>query len=127
MTFNMLSTASLPRSMLMLASKILRAEVLDLDARLAGPHSKRAVGEKFPPTIYDRLFAVARGVDRSTYGPTPTHRRSLQIATEEMAELHPRVAAAREGLAAWIAETVDEGAPWIEGEALPPLPEAGGR
>lgn len=66
-------------------------EVHDLALRLRGVEimlngssSRNEIGEKNPHTIAQRLSAVALGTTGSTYGPTPTHRRSLEIAQEEL-------------------------------------------
>ncbi|MFT5475137.1 MAG: photosystem II stability/assembly factor-like uncharacterized protein, partial [Planctomycetota bacterium] len=69
----------------------LRREIMELDDRLNGDSSRQAAGEKVSATIGERLFAVSRGVERSTYGPTPTHRQSLAIANAELKALQPRI------------------------------------
>ncbi len=99
--------------------KQLRSEMMQLDNRLNGHRSKQEAGEKFPPIIQDRLFAVSRGVDRSTYGPTATHRRMLEIANQEIGTLREDLVAAQEKVSALVNDLIDAGAPWIEGEALP--------
>ncbi|MEM7456128.1 MAG: glycosyl hydrolase [Planctomycetota bacterium] len=99
----------------------LRAGFLELDGRLNGDRTKQEPGEKFAPIINDRLFAVARGVDRSTYGPTPTHREMLALANNEIVELHAEINAANESLVGLIADLVESGAPWLEGGQLPAL------
>ena len=45
-----------------------------------GNKSKDEIGEKSNPTILYRLFVAIECLDMSTYGPTPTHRKSLEIA-----------------------------------------------
>ena len=97
----------------------LRAAVLDLDGRFAGHRAKSEVGEKAPLTVGERLFAVSRGVGQSTYGPTPSHRRSLEIATTEMAALRNELETRQAELSELVRELVAAGAPWIEGEPLP--------
>ncbi|MEW7292766.1 VPS10 domain-containing protein [Aquimarina sp. 2304DJ70-9] len=51
----------------------------NLNTAFRGNQSKQQVGEKTKPTIGDRMFAIYRGVDRSTYGPTSTHLETMQI------------------------------------------------
>lgn len=92
----------------------LRAEILELDEALNGSRSKLQTGEKIDPTIGDRLFAVARGVDRSTYGPTPTHEQTMELAEAGIAELQPRIDTAREKVDDLVNALVDAGAPWLE-------------
>ena len=97
----------------------LRAGVLDLDGAFAGHRAKAEVGEKAPLTVGERLFAVNRGVGQSTYGPTASHRRSLEIATTEMAALRAELERRQAELSALVRELLAAGAPWIEGEPLP--------
>ena len=99
----------------------LRKGFLELEGRFAGRGSKKEPGEKEAPTVEDRLFSVARGVDHSTYGPTPTHRRSLEIATSEMAELREQLATIQDDLSRLVEELIEAGSPWIEGEPLDSL------
>ncbi|MEM9782966.1 MAG: glycosyl hydrolase [Pseudomonadota bacterium] len=97
----------------------LRADVLALESRFYGPGAKREIGEKYPPTVGDRLFAVVRGVGQSTYGPTPSHRTILEIATTEMKELRTELERTQSELSALGKALVAAGGPWLEGEALP--------
>ncbi len=99
----------------------IRSGLHALDDRLNGNRSRQEVGEKFNPTIEDRLFAVSRGVDRSTYGPTATHRRSLAIAKGLIQELHAELKRGEEKVKTLVQDLVETGAPWIEGEPLPSL------
>jgi photosystem II stability/assembly factor-like uncharacterized protein len=93
-----------------------------LDRQLNGLKAKRAVGEDTAPSINSRLRAVGVGTGRSTYGATPTLRRSLQIAQEEIgifrAELDRVVT---QMIPAFEAKLEAAGAPWVSGQALPKL------
>ncbi len=62
---------------------------------------------------------MARGVGQSTYGPTPSHRASLEIATTEMAELRAELEHRQAELSELVRQLIAAGAPWIEGEPLP--------
>jgi hypothetical protein len=97
----------------------LRREILDLDDRLNGNRSRKQPGEKAPPTVGDRLASVSRGVGGSTYGPTGTHRASLEIANRELAELRTAIEAAQGRMNALVQDLVAAGAPWLEGVPLP--------
>ncbi|MGC9343214.1 MAG: hypothetical protein ACP5E3_10970, partial [Bacteroidales bacterium] len=81
---------------------------------------KNEVGEKFPHTISARLGVAAMGTQNSTYGPTPTHRRSLEIAKEEFAVVKDDL---EEIVETKIPEMLQKlnaaGAPWIEGMPVP--------
>ncbi len=96
----------------------LRKQFLKMDGALNGNRSKLEVGEKNNPTIQDRLFAVSLGVDRSTYGPTPTHHRTLEIANSQINEIQANLASANRELAKLVSDLVASGSPWLEGEPV---------
>ena len=96
----------------------LRNSVEDLNNQLNGNQAKQGVGEKFTPIINDRLFSVARGVDRSTYGPTSTHRRMLEIANEQIDSLAKSIAEVTLQISQLVKALIDRGGPWIEGEPI---------
>jgi len=98
-------------------------ELYSIDAALSGTPSRRAVGEANVHTVSTRLRAVASGTESSTYGPTPTHRRSLEIAEEEFRGLRDRLNAVLEDRLPALEEALEEaGAPWTPGQPLPPVP-----
>jgi len=65
----------------------LKKELLVLTEKMNGNRSKDEIGEKNNPTVKSRLRAAASGVENSTYGPTPTHIHSLELASKEFIEL----------------------------------------
>jgi hypothetical protein len=96
-----------------------RRDLHALDHRLNGDRSKQQPGEKFQPIINDRLSSVARGVDRSTSGPTTTHRRMLEIATTEIEALKADLAVTMTQMTDLSQKLLNAGAPWLEGQPLP--------
>ena len=96
----------------------LRKELLELGARFSGHPSKQEPGEKAPPTIGDRLSAVARGVGHSTYGPTATHLEIMNIAEHDMQEVQEQLERYQSELSDLVRDLMKAGAPWIEGEPL---------
>ncbi len=94
----------------------LRKDLLVFQAELNGPPRKQETGEKYPPIVGDRLFAVSRGIDRSTYGPTATTKRSLEIANAEIETLNAQLQALEGRTSELIKELVEAGGPWLEGE-----------
>ena len=68
-----------------------RANAIAISKELNGSPSKLQVGEKTKPTIGDRMFAVFRGIDRSTYGPTETHKQSMSIINNQLQELSTKL------------------------------------
>jgi photosystem II stability/assembly factor-like uncharacterized protein len=98
----------------------LRAELYDFDAQMNGNRSKQKVGEKSDPTINDRLSAANMGTSFSTFGPTATHKRMLEIASKEFSVLREKLEMIRkESLPAIERKLSAAGAPWIEGQEIP--------
>jgi len=65
-----------------------KQKLLALMEQLNGNRSKDEIGERKNPTVKSRVSAAAEGVQNSTYGPTPTHRQSLDIARKELDNLN---------------------------------------
>ncbi|WP_367388176.1 glycosyl hydrolase [Lewinella sp. LCG006] len=65
----------------------LSQEMHQLKKAIGGDPDKVQVGEKNNPVVFDRIFAVMRGVERSTYGPTAMHRMSLEAANAQIKEI----------------------------------------
>ncbi len=61
-------------------------KLYNLDEKLNGSRSKIEVGEKNNPTILYRLDIASKGVSSSTYGPTNTQKKSLEITKKLFAE-----------------------------------------
>ena len=98
----------------------LRQDLLSLDEKLNGNRSKQEIGEKSPPSIRQRLNVASYGTSNSTYGPTPTHKRSMEIAKEEYKEVKSLLENIRqEQIPALEKQLTYAGAPWIEGQPLP--------
>ncbi|NQV03122.1 MAG: glycosyl hydrolase [Bacteroidia bacterium] len=91
-----------------------REELLDLEEQLYGNRSKQAVGERSPPTIYSRLGVAARGA-RTSYGPTATQTRNLEIAQKELPELLSKLKTiTSQKIPSLEHALIDAGAPWME-------------
>jgi len=97
----------------------LRMALLALDQQLNGNRSKQQVGEKSKPTIGNRLFAVNRGISHSTYGPTATNKRSLEIVEEEFADIQSTLTLHLSTMNEMSKALKEAGAPWVEGDELP--------
>jgi photosystem II stability/assembly factor-like uncharacterized protein len=98
----------------------LKMELANLKLKFFGSQSKNEIGEKNNPTIYDRISAARTGTTHSTYGPTATHKRSLEIAEKKFAELKAHLTEIMETKMPGIEKQLqDAGAPWISGQKLP--------
>jgi septal ring factor EnvC (AmiA/AmiB activator) len=97
-------------------------ELYAIEEGLSGHRSRGAVGEANVHTVSTRLRAVSSGTRSSTYGPTPTHRRSLEIAQQEFEALRQRLnAVLEERLPALEKKLEEAGAPWTPGQPVPPV------
>ena len=97
-------------------------ELYSIEEGLSGNPSRGAVGETNVHTVSTRLRAVSGGTRSSTYGPTPTHRRSLEIAEQEFEVLRQRLnAVLEERLPALERQLLEAGAPWTPGQPVPPV------
>ena len=97
----------------------LRTKLQELQDRLLGNRAKRQVGEKTSPNVGSRLAAVELGLVQSTYGPTPTHRKTLEIANDQLRQIKSDLEEARAEAGALGEDLLEAGAPWVEGNRLP--------
>jgi len=96
----------------------LRTKLQNLQEMLYGNRAKLQVGQMTRPTIGSRLFAVELGLEKSTYGPTPTHRKSLEIAKTQLQKLKSELQKTRVKVSTLGKELLRAGAPWVEGIPL---------
>ncbi|MEM0940985.1 MAG: glycosyl hydrolase [Bacteroidota bacterium] len=86
-----------------------------LDTELNGHPAKSQIGEKSKPTIGARLFAITRGVTTSTYGPTSTHKVTMEIVRTQLSEMDNNLQEAK-SQAKIIADQIHAiGGSWVEG------------
>lgn len=93
-------------------------EVIDnlnkLSADYYGNPAKGEIGEKGKPTVGERMFAIYRGIERSTYGPTETHRKQLEIVEKDLNGALSRLRAEERKLNKIYDFLQAKGAPYIE-------------
>lgn len=98
----------------------LMTDLQNLKMQFSGNSSKNEIGEKIPHTIQMRLGAVNTGIRKSTYGPTPNHRKTFEIAKEDFSDIKMKVEAIRnKKIPEVLQELYKAGAPWIEGMPIP--------
>ncbi len=97
----------------------LRKDLLALSLDLSGNGAMQQVGEKGKPTIGDRDFNIFIGLAWSTYGPTDSHRKSLEIINNEMNDIQSRLQSLQSEMAQLGRALIAAGAPWVEGQKLP--------
>jgi hypothetical protein len=78
------------------------------------------MGEPVEASISQRMSTVALGTQLATYGPTPTHRRSYEIAKAELAKVRKQLnKMLTETLPVFEAELESAGVPWSPGRLIP--------
>ena len=98
-----------------------KSDLMAFETEISGSPAKDEVGERNNPTIRSRMFTAMRGLS-TTYGPTPNHKGSLEIAQQEFAEMKPKLEKmANEAVPALEEAVMKAGAPWIEGQPLPAI------
>jgi photosystem II stability/assembly factor-like uncharacterized protein len=98
----------------------LKQRLYALEARLSGDPSMDMMGVAEVPTVGRRLRVASITDGQSDYGPTATHRRSLEIAEQEFSALERELRDLLEfDLPALEAKLEDAGAPWTPGRPLP--------
>ena len=97
----------------------LKQKLLNLQEKMEGDPAKEEIGESNPPTIQSRLSVAGRGM-RSTYGLTPTHVKSMEIARKQLKEIKSELEMIHtQEIPKMESALKAAGAPWIEGQALP--------
>jgi photosystem II stability/assembly factor-like uncharacterized protein len=98
----------------------LRQTLLEFDEQLNGNRARRNVGERINPTINRRLWFAMGSTNNSTYGPTPTHEKSLEITADQFAELKAILEDIVDRQLPELEQALRQAsAPWIEGMPIP--------
>jgi hypothetical protein len=98
-------------------------ELYAIDETLGGNRARATIEDDGVATISRRVRVASTSGAWSTYGPTPTHRRSLEIAEQEFAGVRARLNIVLEQrLPAFEKKLEQAGAPWTPGRPVPPLP-----
>lgn len=92
----------------------IRSDLNTLNTDIYGNPAKLSIGEKTAPLLGDRLFAVYRGIERSTYGPTNTHKNQLQIINNQLTSATDRLNAIQQKLEGMYNQLKAAGAPYVE-------------
>lgn len=92
----------------------LKQQVLDIDIWLNGNPAKSQVGEKTKTTLSSRIFALNKGLSNSTYGPTATHKKTMEIIKSQLAEVQTKLNAASGEVSELLKALKAAGAPPIE-------------
>ena len=97
----------------------LKQELYELEEQLNGNTSRDEIGERNPPTISNHLRVASRGIS-TTYGPTPLHRQSLEIAKKMLGEVMGDVERfSKVAIPEMESALREAGAPYIIGQPIP--------
>lgn len=97
----------------------LQQQLDELDLKMNGNKAKQEIGANDVPTIRSRMFAGFRGL-RTSYGPTPNHKKSVAIAKEQLSQLTTVLQKIENDDIPALEKALQKiGAPLIEGQALP--------
>ena len=92
----------------------------EMRERLTGNRQRDRFGDPGPISIFRRLEVADMGTGYSTYGPTPTHRRAVEIASTQFAELRRDLDRALETELSALEDKLDAaGVPWTPGRGVP--------
>ena len=93
----------------------MQANLDALDTELNGNVAKNQIGEKSKPTIGGRLFALNIGISNSTYGPTATHKKTMELISTQQQAMNKKLMMLKSEIKEISALIVKAGGPWIEG------------
>jgi len=85
-----------------------------VNSKYRGNQAKAEIGEKGKPSIGERMFAIYRGIERSAYGPTPSHEQQLQIVQRQLNGLEGTLKNATANLDQLADRIRSAGGPWVE-------------
>ncbi len=101
-------------------TRSIELELLDMQQLLQGNETRSLYSEEGPVSISYRLQVAVLGTFRSTYGPTPTHLRMVEIAESEFGDLKTRLKQIGDSdLPALRRELDAAGVPWTPGRTVP--------
>lgn len=101
-------------------ARTIELELLDIHQKLAGNEARSFYGDEGPISIKRRLEVAIMGTFRSTYGPTPTHERMVEIAESEFITVKERMERLSDNdLPALRRELDAAGVPWTPGRGVP--------
>jgi hypothetical protein len=100
--------------------RALEKKLADIDFRLSGSTTREFYGDPGPVSIKRRLNVAVGGNTGSLYGPTPTHRMSMDIASTQFAKLRSDLTQLVDvDLKSLESKVEAAGVPWTPGRGVP--------
>jgi uncharacterized coiled-coil protein SlyX len=109
-----LDQSSMAPGKLEVALDILSKDINKLNTEVNGNAAKNEIGEKSKPTLGERSFAVYRGIERSTYGPTASHKEQMIIIEKQLKEQEITLSSIDQRMDAIYNQMKAAGAPFVE-------------
>jgi len=101
-------------------ARALELEVLQLQLQLSGDENREMAGDPGPLSVKQRAGVAQLGTLFSTYGPTPTHQRSLEIAEQNFAAIKTALNRIFGSDLPALRKAMDvAGVPWTPGRGVP--------
>lgn len=101
-------------------ARALEIRLMDLQLALSGDANRDLAGAPGPVSINRRLNVAQLGTAFSSYGPTPMHERSLEIAEKAFSMVQSSLQQIIESDVASLRKSLDEaGVPWTPGRGVP--------
>lgn len=93
---------------------------MDLQLQLSGDENRDLAGDSGPVSVAKRINVAQLGTSFSSYGPTPTHERSLEIAEQKFAGIKAALNHIFNNELPALRKAMDEvGVPWTPGRGVP--------
>jgi len=101
-------------------TRVIELELMEIQQKLAGNEARSLYSDEGPVSINQRLQFAVMGTFRSTYGPTPSHLRSVEIAESDFATAKTRIQSISNSELPALRRQLDEaGVPWTPGRGVP--------
>jgi len=101
-------------------ARALELEVKGLQLKLSGDENRDMAGATGPVSVGVRIGVAQMGTAFSSYGPTPTHERSLEIAEQEFAAIRAALKRIFDTELPALRKALDDaGVPWTPGRGVP--------
>jgi hypothetical protein len=106
-------------------ARALELQLQDITEQFAGDPTRPRRNEPAPPGILNRVQTIVGGHWSNTIGPTNTHRRNFEIASDEFGEVVvPLRKLVERDLPKLQAKLERAGAPWAPGRRIPDWPRS---
>lgn len=101
-------------------ARSLELQLLNLRLQLSGDPARELAGDPGPVSVARRINVVQLGTSFSSYGPTPTHTRSLEIAEQGFGGIKQELDRVFKTDLPALRDAMDEaGVPWTPGRGVP--------